>query len=420
MLIKTILNNVYPLKHFVYHSDELVKNSDGSLKEIQVSIHPRSNSKAICSLCGKKAPIYDTRMPYRTFRFVPIWNVPVTFIYAMRRVSCKQCGVKTESIPWADGKSDICNVFKSFLATWAKKLSWVEVAKSFKVSWSTVFESVKHIVEYGLKHRDVSRIESIGVDEIKWKVGHKYLTVVYQLDKGRKRLLSVTKDRSVRSFLRFFMSIGKENTRSIKFVCSDMWKPYLKVIHKKIPDAIHILDRFHIKKHLNDAINETRKRDVAKLRSNNQEPILDKSKWALLKNEENLTEAQATKIKELLQYNIQTIRAYLFGKEFERFWQYRSAKFAMAFLHSWNTQVMRSKIPSLKKFVKMLRRHEHLLANWFKANGVFSSGPVEGLNNKAKVAMRKAYGYKDFETAKIALFHQLGALPEPKLTHQFA
>ena len=92
----------------------------------------------------------------------------------------------------------------------------------------------------------------------------------------------------------------------------------------------------------------------------------------------------------------------------------------MAFLHSWNTQVMRSKIPPLKKFVKMLRKHEHLLSNWFQAKGAFSSGPVEGLNNKAKVAMRKAYGYKDFETAKTALFHQLGALPEPISTHQFA
>lgn len=235
MLIKTIRNNVHPLNHFVYHSDFLIKNSDGSLKEIQVLIHPRSNSKAICSICNKRAPVYDTRMPYRLFRFVPLWNIPVSFIYAMRRVSCKKCGIKTEFIPWADGKSDLCNTYKSFLATWSKKLSWTEVAKTFKVSWSTVFDSVKHIVEYGLKHRDLSKIESIGVDEIKWKVGHKYLTVVYQLDKGNKRLLSVTKDRSVKSFLRFFMMIGKENSESIKFVCSDMWKPYLKVIRKKSP-----------------------------------------------------------------------------------------------------------------------------------------------------------------------------------------
>ena len=419
MLIKTILNNIHPLKHFVYQSAELVKNPDKTPKEIQVVIQPRSNSKAICSVCGKAAPGYDTRLPYRTFRFVPLWNIPVIFFYAMRRVNCKTCGIKTEKIPWAEGKSNFCNSFKLYLASWAKKLSWSDTAKTFHVSWKVVFESVKHVVEYGLENRDVSGILSIGVDEIKWKVGHKYLTVVYQLDQGKRRLLHVAKDRTEESFLSFFNLIGEQNYSSIQFVCSDMWRAYLKVIKSKLPNALHVLDRFHIRKHLNEAIDKTRRVEAAKMKKDNYEPILEKSRWPLMKNKENLTENQATKIKELLQYNTQTIRAYLHGDEFKRFWEFQNAKPAMEFLHSWNTQVMRSKIDPMKKFVKMLRNHEHLLPNWFKANGLHSSGPVEGLNCKAKVAMRKAYGYKDFKTAEIALFHQLGRLSEPKVTHQF-
>jgi len=112
------------------------------------------------------------------------------------------------------------------------------------------------MVEYGLAHRYLSEIEAIGVDEIHYGKGHKYLTMVYQLDLNEKRLLFVEKKRTTKSLLKCFRKLGKENCQNIKFVCSDMWKPYLKVIKKKLPNALNILDRFHIVKKLNEAVND--------------------------------------------------------------------------------------------------------------------------------------------------------------------
>jgi len=241
--LKTILNLVEPHKSFVYKK---VQWADPETKtEIEVRIEPRSNGHAICSGCGQRASGYD-RLAERRFEFVPWWRFAVYFVYAMRRVDCPRCGVKVEKVPWCDGKNQLTTTYRWFLAGWAKRLSWKGVADAFGTTWQNVFRSVKHAVSWGLAHRNLEGIESIGVDEVAWQKGHKYLTLVYQIDSGSKRLLWIGKDRTAKTFLRFFRMLGKERSGKLKFVCSDMWKPYLKVIAKKAGQAIHVLDRFHI------------------------------------------------------------------------------------------------------------------------------------------------------------------------------
>ena len=125
------------------------------------------------------------------------------------------------------------------------------------------------------------------------------------------------------------------------------------------------------------------------------------------------------KLREVLRYNLKSVRAYLYKEDFQRFWGYESPVWAGKFLDQWCKDVMRSKIDPLKKFVGTLRNHRELLLNYFRAKKAFSSGIVEGLNNKAKVTMRKAYGYKTYEMLELSLYHVLGKLPEPQLTHKF-
>ena len=337
----------------------------------------------------------------------------------MRRVDCVTCGVKVESVPWSDGKQTMTQTMMQFLARWAKKLSWQETARSFHTSWPKVFSAVKYVVDWGLSHRDLSDVESIGVDEIAWKKGHKYLTVVYQIDQHCTRLLWVGKDRTVKTLLRFFRFFGKDHTSQLKHICSDMWKAYLKVIKKKAPQAIHILDRFHIVAMLNKAIDEVRAGEHRQMQQEGYEPILKKSRWCLLKRKENLTEKQEAKLSDLLQYNLRSMRAYLLKEDFHGFWEYVSAVWAGKFLDRWCTRVMRSRIDPMKKVAKTIRRHKPLILNWFKAKKAFSSGIVEGLNNKAKVVTRKAYGFREYSCIEIALYHQHGKLPEPPMTHRF-
>src|SRR5215469_16173720 len=146
---------------------------------------------------------------------------------------------------------------------------------------------------------------------------------------------------------------------------------------------------------------------------------LKKSRWCLLKRKANLTPKQKIRLRDLLRYNLQTVRAYLLKEDFQQLWEYNSLTWAGIFLDFWCSQTMRSRIEPMKKIARSLRRHHALILNYFKAKKEFSSGVVEGLNNKAKVTMRKSYGFRTFRILELALYHSLGKLPEPELTHEF-
>ena len=416
MQLKTILNRVEYFKSFVYGKARWV--DDAERPTIEVNIEARRNGRPLCSGCGEVRPGYD-RLPERRFEFVPLWGVAVYFVYAMRRVECPTCGVKVEQVPWCDGKNQLTTTYRWFLAGWAKRLSWKGVASAFHTTWQDVFRSVKHAVSWGLAHRSLEGIEAIGVDEIQWQRGHKYLTLAYQIDKDCRRLLWAGKDRTTKTLLRFFRMLGKERSGQLRFVCSDMWKPYLKVIGEKAGQAIHVLDRFHIMAKMNKAIDEVRAVEAKRLKRDGYEPVLKHSRWCLLKREENLTEKQAVKLSELLQYNLQSVRSRLMREDFQRFWEYLYPACAAKFLDEWCTRTMRSKIGPMKKVAKTLRRHRALILNWFRAEGTISAGIVEGFNNKAKLTMRKAYGFRTAKAIEIALYHQLGSLPELEFTHRF-
>ncbi len=416
MQLKTILNRVQKHESFVYDAVRL--HDHGGQLSLEVDIKARANGHPKCSGCGKAGPGYDRLLP-RRFEFVPLWGLMVFFIYAPRRVNCRRCGVKVEALPWASGKRHLCDSYAWFLASWAKRLSWKEVAEAFHTSWENVFRSVERAVTWGRDHQDLSGIQAIGIDEIQWQRGHRYLTLVYQIDGHCKRLLWIGQDRKVKTLLRFFRWFGNERSGELRFICSDMWKPYLRVVAKKAKGAIHVLDRFHIMMHLSKAIDEVRAGEARQLKQDGYEPVLKKSRWLLLKRPENLSEKQEVRLAELLQYNLKAVRAYLLKEDFQFFWDYKSAYWAGEFLERWCKRTMRSRIEPMKKVARMLRTHQPLLLNWFRAKGALSSGVVEGFNNKVNLTTRKAYGYRTFRATEIALYHTLGALPEPEVTHIF-
>lgn len=416
MQIKTILNRVQKFKSFVYGTVRWVE--DAAVPALEVDLHPRMNSRPICAGCDRPRPGYDT-LAVRRFEFVPLWGMKVFFVYAPRRVDCPACGVRVERMPWAEGKQHLTQAYAWFLASWAKRLCWKEVAEAFRMSWDSVFRAVEMAVDWGRAHQDLSGIGAIGVDEIAWQRGHRYLTLVYQIDAHRKRLLWVGEKRTVKTLLRFFHWLGRERSQALQFICSDMWKPYLKVIAKKAGQAIHVLDRFHIMAHLNKAIDKVRAEEANALKAKGYEPVLTQTRWLVLKRPENLSDKQETRLATLLQYNLKTVRSYLLKENFQFFWSYTSAHWAGRFLDQWCTQTLRSKIEPMKKVARMLRGHRELLLNWFHAKGQLSSGVVEGFNTKAKLTTRKAYGFRTYHAAEIALYHTLGALPVPESTHRF-
>ena len=419
MLIKTLLNKCHKLKSFVYTKVGIQRIGSEAEECIVAELQPRKNTRARCSHCKKKCPGYDTQQA-RLFEFIPAWGYKVFLRYEPRRVECSEHGVVVEHMPWAVGKSPVSRAYKLFLAGWAKKLSWQEVANSFRTSWDSVFVSIKYVVEYGLANRSMQGIESIGVDEVHYRKGMSHFaTLVYQIDSGKVRLLFIEQGRSVKTLLCFFRELGQERCQSIKYVCSDMWKPYLKVIKKKVPQALNILDRFHIVKNLNNALNEIRAAEAKKLKQEGYDDILKHSKYCFLKNPENLTDNQRAKLDDVVQYDLKSVRAYLLKESFQLLWTYTSAYWAGWFLEKWCTKAMRSKLEPIKKFAKSMRKHRPLILNYFKAKKQLSSGIVEGLNRKVNLVTRKSYGFRSFENLKIALFHTMGELPEPDPTHEF-
>jgi transposase len=415
MELITILNRCHHFRGFVYHHARFTMDR----KSIEICVRPRKGSAAICSRCHQPGSGYD-QLPERRFEFIPLWGFFVFLLYAMRRVNCRRCGMVTvEEVPWGDGKRTLTKAYMLFLARWARRLSWKETAQAFRTSWEKVFDAVEHVVAYGLAHRTLGQIDAIGVDEIQYAKGHKYLTLVYQIDIGITRLLWVGKERTIESFQGFFTAMGQEVISKIAFVCSDMWEPYLKVIREKCSEALHILDRFHIVAKMNNALDEVRTDETRRMKREGRDPVLKKSRWLLLKRSENLGDEQHFRLRDLLRYNLKTVRAYLLKEAFQQLWDYNSPTWAGKFLDEWCRQTMRSRIEPMKKIARSLRQHRELILNYFRAQKLISSGVVEGLNNKAKVTMRKSYGFRTYRVLELALYHSLGKLPEPELTHDF-
>ena len=298
-----------------------------------------------------------------------------------------------ERLPWNEGKRTLTTAMMGFLARWARRLSWRETTVVFQVSWEDVYRSVQGFVAWGLAHRELKGIESIGLDEIHWGRGLRasnFLTVLYQIDAGCRRLLFVGQRRSKRTLRQGLKALGPEVVRGLRFVCSDMWKPYLEVIAAEAGQALHVLDRFHITMHLNQAVDQVRRAESARLRAVSQAAAqqLKHTRWTLLRRGSRVRGRAREKLKVLLASKLATARAWELKETFGHFWTYRSVVWAGAFLDYWTWRALRSRLEPMKKVARML------LLNWFRAKGEISSGAVEGLNNKVRVVTRRSYDFR--------------------------
>ena len=387
--VKTILNRIQRFVGFIY-SSICLRGSGGSLR-IEVKINAHRGIRGKCSSCMKPCPGYDV-LEERRWLFVPLWGIIAHFFYAPRRVECSEHGVGVEHIPWSQGKRPVTTAMMGFLARWARRLSWRETARAFQTSWESVYHSVEWFVEWGLANRQLEAVHSIGVDEIHWGQGKRadqFLTVIYQIDKHCRRLLWVGRRRTKATLRRGLTELGPKVLSELRYVCSDMWQPYLKVIAQMAGHALNILDRFHITQHLNQAVDQVRRSEYSRLKG---KPIADKLKkmrWNLLRRGSRVRGRARIKLYGLLQSKMATGRAWDLKECFQYFWHYKSIYWAGGFLDYWTSRAMRSRLEPMKKVARMLRKHDALLLNWFKAKGEVSSGAVEGLNNKIPRRMNK-------------------------------
>ncbi|PLX47328.1 MAG: ISL3 family transposase [Desulfobulbaceae bacterium] len=408
MLVETLIQNTLEMQGFRVAQ---VQMTHGYLEAVLV---PDRRYSPRCGLCGKRAIYRDTR-PTRRFRHVPLWGIDVFLNYAPRRISCSRCGgVFTEDIPWASGQRRFTRALMVTLATWARVLTWKQVGRLFRCAWGTVAAAVDEAIQHGLAHRDLSEVTLIGIDEISRKRGHVYVTNVYDLD-GR-RLIWSGEGRGKDTLREFFEGFGPEQTAKLVGVCCDMWQPYVDVVKEKAPHAILVFDKFHIVQHLSKAVDQVRLDEIREKGASHKE-LMAKTRYIWLKNPWNLTSSQKGRLAELEKLNLKINRAYLMKEAFRKFWDYRNPVWAKDYLDKWFWWATHSRLDPMRNFAWMIRRRQADVLNYFRAP--IDNGAVEGLNNKAKVIIHRAYGFRTAANYIRNLYHCMAELPLPKTMHSF-
>ena len=408
MLVETLVKATVELQGF------RVVRVTGDVAGLVAELVPDGRYAPRCGRCEQPGGYRDTRW-VRSFRHVPLWGIPVTLVYPPRRVVCARCrGVHVEALPWTVGRQRFTRGLLVTIATWTRVLPWQQVATLFGCAWGTVERAVEAAVAYGLAHRDLTGVTHIGIDEISRKKGHVYVTNVYDL--ARKRLLWSGEGRSEATLAAFFDFLGAERTTALEGICCDMWQPYINVIRRRASQAVLVFDKLHIVSHLMAAVDQVR-RDEIREKGPAQKALMHKTRFIWLKNPWNLTEAQHRRLGELEHLNLKINRAYLLKEFFAHFWSYRRAGWAKRYLKRWCWWATHSRLQPLRDFAWMLRRHEADILNYFRMP--IDNGTVEGLNNKAKLIIHRAYGFRTAANYIRNLYHCMADLPLPKTVHTF-
>jgi transposase len=266
--------------------------------------------------------------------------------------------------------------------------------------------AVKRAVEQGLAKRRLGTIRWIGIDEVSRKKGHHYLTLVDDLQ--RHRLLWIGEGRKEATLDEFFAWLGPRRSRNLVVVCMDMWAPYLKSVQTHAVRARIAFDRFHLMGHLNAAVDEVRRSLARKLKSPMRATIKG-SRFVLLKNPWNLTPSQKQQLNALVRQNSPLSRAWYLKEDFRRFFDYVREAWASRHLEHWLRWANRSRLPPFRKFARLVKEHQAGILAWTTIR--VSNGALEGMNNKVKLVIHRAYGFRNVKQLKIAIYHSCANLP---------
>ena len=403
VLIETFIRKQLRLKA---HKVTKVEEQDG---QMTVSIDRLGRRLLRCGVCRRRClEVHDIRKA-REWRDLPMRKSTLTLRYRPRRVECPRCGVRVEEFPWAEPWARVTTSLFNAVARLSRELSWQGTARQYGLNWKSVATIVKRAVAYGLRHRARPPVHVIGIDEVSRRKGQVYLTVVYDLE--RRVLLWVGDERTEEAVRPFFTrEMGRRRCQTLRVVCMDMWATYAKLVREHATNAQILFDRFHIVKHLNEAVDAVR-RDLWRQLTSKQRASFTGTRWLLLKNPWNLNGNQKDRLSTLVRWNTPLVRAWYLKEAFQLFWGYKQPKRAKDYLEKWMCSAMRSRLEPFKKFVGMLRSHLDGVLAWTKTR--LSNGAVEGMNNKIKSISHRSFGFRTAENFIAAIYHCCAGLPLP-------
>lgn len=366
----------------------VVRGLEFEERGVVVDVRPRRR-KPRCSGCGRKAPGYDQRGP-RRWRHLGPGSVRLWLRYAPRRVRCRDCGVRTEQVPWAAAKSRFTYEFEELTAYLAQVTDKTKVTELMGVSWSTVGDIVERVVERRLEDGRLDGLRRIGIDEFSHRKGHRYLTTI--VDHDRRRVVWAAPGRSAETLAAFFAELGPERTAAIETVTTDMAGGYLKALAEHAPHAAVVFDRFHVQRLASDALDEVRRAEVRGAETRAESRAVKRTRFPLLKRHWNLTRTDRQKLKDVQANNRRLYRAYLLHAALAHTLDYRQPGHATRALKDWLAWASRSRLKPFVRVARTIRRHFDGVVAYFRER--LTNGIVEGFfNNRLRMIARRAFGF---------------------------
>ena len=365
-----------------------------------------TDDKGICPECGAISPKHDDRKE-RTWRHLDTMQFATQLHCKLPRVRCKDHGVKSLNAPWAGENSRFTLLFEAFAVRVLIAARSVEEArKLLGLNWHQVEAIKKRAVERGLSRRKEEAIPYIGIDEKQFRSGHRYISSL--VDLNGSRVLDVAEERTETACKSLIeQGLTESQQKQVTAVALDMWKAYANAVADKLPQADIVHDRFHISQHLNEAVDQVRRKENKTLFTEG-DSVLVGSKFLWLTNEENLKEKHVDRFEKLKKSDLKVARAWAIKELFRGFWDYSDAGCAEQHFNDWYSWAIRSRLEPIKAKARMIKTHLDNILTYF-THGI-SNAAAEGLNSKIQTVKSNARGYRSFSGFRNSILFYCGGL----------
>ena len=347
----------------------------------------RRAQRHACPHCSFKTHgRYDAHA--RDWRHVSLGKWRVTIRAKLMRLTCPRHGVVTEAVPWAEHESRFTRDFEDVVAWLTREMNKTAVTRLMRIAWETVGSIVERVVARTLDNARLDELYAIGLDEVSYRKGQKYLSVVMDHLEGKP--VWIDEGRSRKTVGKFFDELGEERTKKLKVVTMDMCAPYIAEVRERAPEAAIAFDPFHVVKLANEAVHQVRRGEMRVLKGTSQAEALKGTRWALLKAPEHQTEKDKAKLSMVAGLNGRVFRAYLLKEELRALYRC-SPRSAPRHLDAWIAWAQRSRLKPFVRTAATLKKYRSgvLEAIYF---GV-SNGPLESLNSRISMLKHRAFGF---------------------------
>ena len=381
---------------------------DESARVVHVWLVEQSGTTFVCPECQTIAPLHDH--VERSWRHLDTCQYETRLHARVPRIDCHAHGVKTVAVAWAAPHSRFTALFERLAIAWLKEATPAAVARRLRLTWEEANGIVERAVRRGLARRRSVAGRRLGIDEHSYLRHFQFVTMVVDLDE--QTVLHVADDRTAETLAEYFGSLSLEERRAISAIAMDMWDPYRRTVREYVPDgdAKIVFDKFHVMRHVTEAMDQVRRREHRDLRARGDRRLTG-TKFLWLKTRigrRDFTAESRRKFRELRASTLKSARAWALKEAFRHIWNYRSLGRARAFFDRWQAWAIRSRLKPMIHVAGLIRRHLENILNYL--NHRITNAVTEGLNAKIQWIKYSSRGFRDRERFKLAIYFHCGGL----------